>query len=480
MRDVKRLFENTKNTPVCAGVDPDLAKILQYELFSGKAQRRPEDTLYDYLQLYIKSVAPHISAFKAQKAFFDLYSGGHDLLEQVVKDVHTHYPHIPVILDCKIGDIDNTMTAYVDNIFGKLDCDGVVVNPYMGGDVLKEVSNLNDKIICVLCKTSNESGGIVQDEVLANGDPLWMHILKLSMNKWNVSGNIVPVISSVEDKSLLQQARLIIPESTPILFAGVGAQGRQQSDINYLLNREGNGVFVNSSRGLMYPSIKPGQELEDAISDATLSLKKSLKMPDEKNEKSDGYFFILAGVSGVGKTTIIRELQKIDPRFTYVSPEVTRALRDGEKDKVHVSKEELEQKRAAGEYLVVNDLNGVSYATPKETITHNFEENLFSVLDFPIDRTEVISDFVDDRVFIAYVAPPSLDKLKDRLSYDGRDPEGKRYNSAVNELKAYGEHLYDKKIDIHVISEDGQAEEIAKRIYKAFMEKREKHASPCG
>lgn len=479
MRNIEQLYTNTLVTPVCAGVDPDLNKILQYEIFSNSKHGKSEDTLYRYLQLYIKAVAPHISAFKVQKAFFDMYSGGHDLLAQVVKDIHHEHPDLPVILDCKIGDIDNTMSAYVENVFGKLDCDGVVVNPYMGGDVVKELSGLKDKIICVLCKTSNESGGVIQDELLANGDPVWMHVLKLSMNDWNQGGNIVPVISSVKDKQLLKNARLLIPERTPILFAGVGAQGRQQSDADYLLNSSGKGVFVNSSRGLMYPDVAHGQNLEDQISNAVLTLKKSLHMTDNKNDQSEGYFFILAGVSGVGKTTIIKELQKIDPRFTYVSPEVTRDLRDGEKDKLHVSREELERKKAEDKYLVVNELNGVAYATPKDTITQNFAENRFSVLDFPIDRTQVIADFVGKKVFVAYVAPPSLDALKERLSYDGRDPEGKRYNSAVNELQAYGEHLYDPKIDIHVVSEDGQSAEIAKRIYAAFMEKRKKDSPSC-
>ena len=42
-------------------------------------------------------------------------------------------------------------------------------------------------------------------------------------------------------------------------------------------------------------------------------------------------FLLLLGVSGVGKSTIIRKLLAMDERFVYISPYITRQLREGER-----------------------------------------------------------------------------------------------------------------------------------------------------
>lgn len=266
---LRQLCDNLAASPVCAGVDPDISKIPP----GGKS---PEDRIYSYLTAYIDTVAPHICAFKAQKAFFDLHAGGHDLLESVAKYVHERHPGLPFILDCKVGDIGNTMAAYISNIFGNLKCDGLLLNPYMGDDVFEAAAEHKDKAVGVLCKTSNPGAEIVQDQPLKDGTPLWLRILDLSMTRWNKGGNIFPVISAA-DPALLSRARGIVPRDTPILFAGVGAQGRDAAAVRFLLNDAGSGVFVNSSRGLMYPETRAGEDLAAAMTRAVTDLKTELQ-----------------------------------------------------------------------------------------------------------------------------------------------------------------------------------------------------------
>jgi len=65
-------------------------------------------------------------------------------------------------------------------------------------------------------------------------------------------------------------------------------------------------------------------------------------------------FLLLLGVSGVGKSTIIEALRKIDNRFVYISPYITRMLRDGEKDKIFVADSAMDETNKRGEFLVVN------------------------------------------------------------------------------------------------------------------------------
>lgn len=212
-------------------------------------------------------------AFKAQKAFFDVLAGGHEILKKLISYIHTSHEGIPVIVDCKIGDIDNTMAAYIHNLFAILQADGIVVNPYMGDDVMVPLTEFTDKAVVVLAKTSNPLGSIVQDVMLHDGRPLWQHILDLIVNRWNNGKNMIPVISATVELNV-PEIRLLIPDKMPILLAGVGAQGGSYSGLRQLLNSEGVGVFVNSSRSVLYP--KSEREWRIAITEAAIELKDAL------------------------------------------------------------------------------------------------------------------------------------------------------------------------------------------------------------
>lgn len=259
METNKQLFVRMKShdTLVCCGLDPDLTRMPDEIL---GAQISDEDKVLLFMKEIIDLTAPHICAYKAQKAFFDLLPGGHTVLQEVIKYVHENHPTLSVIIDCKIGDIDNTMEAYIENLFGHLKADGIVVNPYMGDDVMDPLSSFPDKAIVALVKTSNSGGSIVQNTLLENGQQMWRYMLDLVLNRWNQSKNMIPVLSSTA-QSNFAELRTSIPEKTPILLAGVGAQGGNLNEVAGLLNADGIGPFVNSSRGILYPEgQKPWRE----------------------------------------------------------------------------------------------------------------------------------------------------------------------------------------------------------------------------
>ena len=266
------------NTLLCCGLDPDLKKIPP-ELVGKKIP--DEDKVFEFLQVAVDVTAQHVCAYKAQKAFFDVLAGGHDVLKKLIDYIHTSHPGIPVIVDCKIGDIENTMAAYIQNLFGSLQADGVVVNPYMGDDVVLPLAELTDKSIVVIVKTSNPSGGIVQDVALQNGQPLWRYVLDLVVNRWNRNTNMIPVLSATVGLDMTE-IRPLIPDGMPILLAGVGAQGGNYADLRNLLNSEGVGVFVNSSRGILYPQSQKPWRI--AIEKSAVELKEALNNERRKNE----------------------------------------------------------------------------------------------------------------------------------------------------------------------------------------------------
>ena len=272
MKTNDQILERMKshNTLLCCGLDPDLNKI-PHEIIKRKISN--EDKVFEFLQCVVDVTAPHVCAYKIQKAFFDVLVSGHDVLKKIINHIHISYPGIPVIVDCKIGDIKNTMMAYIQNLFGSLQADGIVVNPYMGDDVVLPLAELTNKSIVVLVKTSNSSSGIIQDIVLENGQPLWRYVLDLVVNRWNYNMNMIPVLSSTVELNM-EEIRSIVPDRMPILFAGIGAQGGNYIGLHKMLNSEHIGVFINSSRGILYPKEQICWQV--AIEKAAIELKEIL------------------------------------------------------------------------------------------------------------------------------------------------------------------------------------------------------------
>lgn len=267
-----------KNTLVCCGLDPDPRK------FPQEINNVPGSEEYKalcFLRSVVDLTAAHVCAYKPQKAFFDAYAGGHELLREVIAYIHDRSPGVPVIVDCKVGDTDNTMVTYVENIFGKLGADGIIVNPYMGDDVLDALKGYPEKAVVVLVKTSNRNGAIVQDVLLQDGRPFWRHILDLVVDRWNGNQNLIPVLSSTAGLDM-SSIRPLMPDFMLVLLAGVGAQGGSFADVRHLLNTDGVGPFINSSRGVLYPPEHPDGwmvainqgviELKNLINDARRAL----------------------------------------------------------------------------------------------------------------------------------------------------------------------------------------------------------------
>lgn len=262
-----------KNTCACCGLDPDKSK-LPPEILALRCS--DEEKVFAFLINVIDVTAPYICAYKIQKACFDIFPLGHDLLQKVIRYIHENYPGIVAIVDCKVGDIDNTMEKfYAYNIFDLLDADGIVVNPYMGDEVFSSLEGYSDKIIVTLVRTSNRGSAVIQDIKTESGKRLWEVVLDLAMNRWNQYGNIVPVISSTAEIDL-GDIRKMIPNEVPILFAGVGAQGGDYGEIKQLFTNEESCVFVNSSRGILYPPQKEGRKWQNLVREQVTMLKDEL------------------------------------------------------------------------------------------------------------------------------------------------------------------------------------------------------------
>lgn len=180
-------------------------------------------------------------------------------------------------------------------------------------------------------------------------------------------------------------------------------------------------------------------------------------------------FILLIGPSGSGRSTLIRQLCT-DSRYQYISPYMTRNLREGERDKRAVSEKEMDGLEASQSLITVNRIYGVRYGTPKEPILQAFKNNQFPILDWPSEKIDLMIDvFTRRRLFIVYVAPPSLNELYRRLSLDRRDCDGERFRVGSADYAQYLRGAYDTIADIKIISYTDQVLQCARQIHERYL-----------
>ena len=194
-------------------------------------------------------------AFKPQFAYF-ASQRAEAQLEKLIKHLKDQYPHIPVILDSKRGDIGSTADHYALEAFERYGADAVTVNPYMGFDTIEPYLKHQGKGVIVLCRTSNPGGSDLQFlNISPQGEPLYLHLAKLAATQWNGSGQIGLVVGATFPEEI-SKVRAVVGDM-PLLIPGIGAQG---GDIEATVKagsvpgKPGTGMIINSSRAILYAS----------------------------------------------------------------------------------------------------------------------------------------------------------------------------------------------------------------------------------
>ena len=229
---------------LCVGLDPDLARIPA--LF-----RTAPDPVFAFCAAIMEATADLVCAFKPNSAFFEaLGSNGLETLRRLVQ----HAPaHIPIILDAKRGDIGSTAAAYARAAFEQLGCHAVTLNPYLGGDALQPFLDYADRGCILLCKTSNPGSADLQDQLLADGRPLYMEVARRARDEWNGNRNVGLVVGATHPEQV-QAVRALCP-TLPLLLPGIGAQsGDLAAAVRAAADANGEGMIVNASRSILYAS----------------------------------------------------------------------------------------------------------------------------------------------------------------------------------------------------------------------------------
>jgi guanylate kinase len=138
-----------------------------------------------------------------------------------------------------------------------------------------------------------------------------------------------------------------------------------------------------------------------------------------------GTLFVLAGPSGVGKGSVVRELVAKDPSLSLSVSVTTRPPRPGEVDGVDyffVDEDAFARMVEAGELLEWAEIVGHRSGTPKGFVEDRLGEGRDVILEIDVVGASQVRERVPDSVLI-FLEPPSLEELERRLRGRGTETE---------------------------------------------------------
>lgn len=244
------------NSLLCVGLDPDIAR------FPAHLQKQP-DAIFAFCKAIIDATADTACAFKPQIAYFAALRA-EDQLEAICDYLRKRYPHIPIVLDAKRGDIGATAEQYAREAYERYGAHAVTVNPYMGFDSVAPYLEWKDRGVIILCRTSNPGGSDLQF-LMADGKPIYQHVAQLVADKWNTNGQCGLVVGATFPEELAQVRKIV--GDMPLLVPGIGAQGGDvQATVNAGKTAGGTGMMINSSRAILYAKAdeKAGEDFAQA------------------------------------------------------------------------------------------------------------------------------------------------------------------------------------------------------------------------
>jgi len=238
------LREKKVNSLLSVGLDSDLAQLPE----RFQKEKFPQ---FAFNKWIIEQTHEYVSCYKPNLAFYEARGDkGVAELKMTVEYLQENYPDIFLIADAKRADIGSTNKGYVSSIFDWLNFDAITLHPYLGREALAPFLEREDKVSIILCRTSNPGAGEFQD-LSVNGTPLWKVVAKRVNDDWNKNKNCMLVVGATYPTEMAE-IRKEVGEMT-LLVPGVGAQGGDVSSVmNAGMNSAGNGLIINSARGIIF------------------------------------------------------------------------------------------------------------------------------------------------------------------------------------------------------------------------------------
>ena len=168
-----------------------------------------------------------------------------------------------------------------------------------------------------------------------------------------------------------------------------------------------------------------------------------------------GKLIVLSGPGGVGKSTIVVELKKLDHFYFSVSA-TTRKPRPGEIDGVayhFVSDLQFQEMIENKTFLEWADFAGSRYGTPKAPVDKALAEGKNVLLEIEISGARQVKEAMPEAIMV-FLQPPSMQELEARITNRGTDSAERiaaRLALARAEMAAAGE--FDHLLTNHRVEE---------------------------
>lgn len=173
-----------------------------------------------------------------------------------------------------------------------------------------------------------------------------------------------------------------------------------------------------------------------------------------KTKRKKGLLVVISGPSGVGKSTVVRQLLKNNPKFKLSISATTRKPRPGEKngrDYHFLSEKVFYERIKAREFLEWANVHNSFYGTPLKYVRDRLVKGDVVILEVDVQGASSIKEAIaksaidsSNAVFV-FLIPPSVDILAFRLKRrktEKKDEMNFRLRNAIDELKVMEKYDY--------------------------------------
>ncbi len=272
-----------KGSAVVVGLDPDPRHLPPEILRRAREREITEvEAVREFCLGVLEAVELEVAAVKLQLAYFErLGPEGMGVYADLIETAGAL--GLPTIADAKRGDIRPVAAAYAEAHLSVYGATSITVNPYMGmdavGPFLDEARRLGyGRGVFVLVATSNPSA---QDFQSSSAPPLYEVAAQLVKELGEAGASGYPDVGAVVGATrpeIGRRVRELLPR-TLVLAPGYGAQKGDTSGVRALLDSNGAGVLVNSSRGILRAfeeSERVGGDYKSAARDAAGRMREDL------------------------------------------------------------------------------------------------------------------------------------------------------------------------------------------------------------